>query len=297
MRHILLLLLLLTILSAPLPAFAGQAVAPHATAAVSIRVIPGGWGAADEGDITRVLTLVASVLAPAFPHHAGDTIEVAYSSAGPHAMFERQPDGAYRVYLDVQDTRWDQFAYQFSHEYCHVVTNVEQRAHQSAALRGTQWFEEAMCEAVSLLALDRVAVRWGIAPPEPEWRGYASAFRDYARLLNGQAHRRLPSGASLREWYASNRVNLQFDPYQRGKNELVASALFDWLRSSDDALEAIGYLGVSGLRADGGGPRFAAYLERWRVSSPERLRNTIMRVPALFGIASPPLARSQVATR
>jgi hypothetical protein len=277
---------------------AAQQGVAHEGTGVIIRVLPGDWGTAEVGDITRVLELVAQTLAPAFPRHAGDTIEVAYSTAGPHALFERRPDGAYRIYLAVQDTRWDQLTYQFAHEYCHVVSNVEQRLHQDAALRGTQWFEEAMCEAVSLLALERVAVRWEQAPPQPGWGGYAPAFLAYERQLTGQAHRKLPAGSApdkpLEHWYAANRAALQYDPYQRGKNELVASALHAWLASSPQALEAIGYLGVAGLRENGGQAQFGAYLERWRQSSPERLRDTVTRVSALFGLDAP---RAQLAAR
>ena len=283
------------------PVAARQGEPARVQGAVSIRVRPGGWGAADERDIARVLGFVAGVLAPAFPRHAGAIIDIAYRPEGPTTLLERMPDGAYRMYLSVQDTRWDQFTYQFAHEYCHVVTNAEQRARQDAAVLGTQWFEESMCEAVSLLALQRVAARWEQAPPVDIAPGYATAFSEYAQRLMSQAHRRLPVGAPadrpLENWYAANRVSLQLDPYLRPKNEVVAGALHAWLRDSEGALETIGFIGVDGLRNIGDGQVFPAYLERWRGNTPERLRDNVRWVQALFGLASPPAARVRVVER
>jgi len=273
----------------------------QARGAVAIRVQPGAWGAADERDIARVLSFVADILAPAFPRHAGDKIEIVHSSSGPSTDLERLSDGAYRVYLKVQDTRWDQFTYQFSHEYCHIVTNAEQRIHQDSAVRGTQWFEESMCEAVSLLALQRVAARWEQAAPVTTVTGYAGAFRDYAGQLIGQSHRHLPAGAPpdrpLESWYADNRLALQLDPYLRARNEVVASALYAWLAGSEGALAAIGYIGVNGLREAGDSDVFPAYLERWRAATPEHLRANVVSVPALFGYTGPGVPRTRVVER
>ena len=56
-------------------------------------------------------------------------------------------------------------------------------------------------------------------------------------------------------------------------------------------------MGVAGLRQSPDGPRFAAYLERWSANSPARLRATIGRVPALFGIIGPAVPRAQLAAR
>jgi len=273
----------------------------RAQGAVSIRVHAGGWGAADPRDIARVLSFVADVLAPAFPRHAGDVIDITYRPEGPVTMLERMPDGAYRMYLAVQDTRWDQFTYQFSHEYCHIVTNAEQRVRQDTAVRATQWFEESLCEAISLLALQRIGPLWERAAPVATVPGYAGAFGEYAAQLINQAHRRLPPGTAperpLETWYLANRADLQRDPYVRAKNEVVANALYAWLDSTPGALEAIGYLGVDGVQPVGAGQAFSAYLERWRTATPPRLRDTLMRVPALFGITLPDAPAMRVATR
>ena len=94
---------------------------------ITVNVKQGDWGTAQTKDIRTVLAFVADVLLPYFPQHASDKLLVAYSRRGPQVLFEKSADGARLVYLNVQDTRWDQFTYQFSHELCHIFTNYEHR--------------------------------------------------------------------------------------------------------------------------------------------------------------------------
>ena len=74
--------------------------------------------------------------------------------------------------------------------------------------RDHQWFEEALCEAVSLFTLKQLASSWEHSPPYPHWKDYAPAFREYAERLLGEKHRRLPLDKSVAEWYAENREML-----------------------------------------------------------------------------------------
>lgn len=247
---------------------------------IAVRVEPGDWGTARTQDIERVLTLVANLLFPHFPQRASDRIVVEYGKQGPRALFEKSTDGAYRVLLNVQHTRWDQFAYQFSHELCHVFTNFEHRdVRGNAAAREHQWFEEALCEAVSLFALNRIASSWERSPPYPGWEHYAPAFREYAeRVLNG-ARARLTASESIARWYDANREELDRNPYRREKNELVATRLLPLLESTPGSLEAIGYLNFEKPPA---GKGFRAYLESWYSCCPGAYRAFIGQVIALI---------------
>jgi len=106
-----------------------------------------------------------------------------------------------------------------------------------------------------------------------------------------------PPDRPLDNWYADNRLALQLDPYLRPRNEVVASALYAWLAGSEDALEAIGYIGVRGLSETGERDVFAAYLERWRAATPEHLRANVVSVPVLFGYDGPGAPRTRVVER
>ena len=257
-------------------AVAGEAL--PLSGAMEIRVEAGDWGNARPRDIEAVLTTVADTLLPSFPQHAGERILVAYSDAGPSVLLEKSRDGAHRVFLKVRDTRWDQFAYQFSHELCHVFTNHEHRELAPGVLaRDHQWFEETLCEAVSLLTLERMTARWEHAPPHPGWLAYAPAFREYAQHLLSERHRHLPANETLGQWFSANREALERNPYLRQENELLATHLLSLFETLPGSLEAIGYLNQSLPAAS-----FTAYLASWYDCCPGRHRTFIMEVMALL---------------
>jgi len=247
---------------------------------IAIHVKHGDWGTARVQDIETVLRSVADVLLPYFPQHASDRVLVASSQQGPRVLLEKSPDGAYLVLLNVQDTRWDQVAYQFSHELCHIFTNYEYReiSHDIVA-RDHQWFDETLCETVSIFALNRVASSWEHSPPYPHWRDYAPAFREYAKRLLSEQHRRLPPDKSIAEWYSENREELEGNPYLREKNELLAAWLLPLLENTPGSLEAIGYLN---LEKSSSYKSFRAYLKSWYSCCPQGKRDFISQMIALF---------------
>ncbi|HET7366653.1 MAG TPA: hypothetical protein VFJ70_24015 [Burkholderiales bacterium] len=252
-------------------------VCASAQAQGSIRVQPGDWGAASVQDIEVVLRSVADVLLPDFPQHAAARIVVRPSALGPRVLAEKTADGSYQVLLNVHDARWDQFAYQFSHELCHIVSNYEQR--DIGAVPGErphQWFEEAVCEAVSLIALDRLAAQWEHAAPHRGWASYAPAFRQYAQALLSHGHRQLPPGTTFSAWYAEHAAAMARDPYLRADDERVATALHEIFNGG--GLTSIGYLNLAHASQES----FAGYLAAWSDCCPEAQRVLVQKLIALF---------------
>lgn len=254
----------------------------QAGARPSIQVQAGDWGAASVQDIETVLNSVADVLLPYFPRHASVRIAVAFSEAGPRVLAEKSADGAHQVLLNVQDTRWDQLAYQFSHELCHIVSNYDHREIGLApASRSHQWFEETLCEVVSIVALNRLESSWRESPPHAGWAGYAPAFRRYAQRLLNDEHRHLSPAISITAWYRENERPLESNPYLRKKNELAATALLELFEATPGSLEAIGYLNLESPSQEG----FAAYLASWYDCCPESHRPFVLRLMSLFAKA------------
>lgn len=248
----------------------------------SIRVQADDWGAASVPDIESVLHTVADVLLPSFPRQASVRIVVAFSEAGPRVLAEKSPGGAHQVLLNVRDTRWDQFAYQFAHELCHIVSNYDHREiGPSPASRGHQWFEETLCEVVSLVALDRLASSWKASPPHAGWEVYAPAFRQYADRLLEDEHRHLAPATSVAAWYRENENRLESNPYLREKNALAAIALLELFQRKPDSLEAIGFLNLESPSQEG----FAAYLASWYKRCPESHRPFVLQLMSLFAAA------------
>jgi hypothetical protein len=248
----------------------------------SIRVQTGGWGAVSTQDIEAVLNSVADVLMPSFPDHASARIVVAYSNAGPRVLRQKTSDGAYQVLLNVSDARWDQFAYQFSHELCHIVSNFEHRdIGATPGLRSHQWFEETVCEVISILTLNRLSASWAQSPPHAGWAAYAPAFRRYAERLLASDHRAISPATSMAAWYRENRRSLESDPYLRQKNESAATVLLKLFESEPANLAAIGYLNVEARPQTS----FAEYLASWYDCCPEAQRPFVRQLIAIFAQA------------
>jgi len=245
----------------------------------SIRVQAGGWGAAGTQDIEAVLNSVADALMPSFPDHASARIVVAFSNAGPRVLQPKTSDGAYQVLLNVSDARWDQFAYQFSHELCHIVSNFEHRdIGATPGLRSHQWFEETLCEVVSVVTLNRLASSWQSSPPRAGWAEYAPAFRRYAERLLASDHRRMPMQMSMASWYRENERSLEADPYVRQKNEAAATALLKLFESNPGSLASLGYLNAETTTQRS----FAAYLASWYDCCPESQRPFVRQLISIF---------------
>lgn len=275
----------------PLPAHADAQSVQHETAApeaasqkydykkrpgVEIRVLDSGWGDARAGDIETVLYAVAAVLLERFPGRRLNPILVAHSDGHPLTLYEKGPNGEYRIYLSAKDQYWAHYAYEFAHELTHILTNHEHFAF-FREITHNQWFSEALCEAVSLYALKQLAFLWEVSPPHPRWRPYAPAFEEFAERLFSERHRRLPPDTLLAAWFEQNEQDLKRDPYLRKHNEVVANILLPLFEENPEIWQAIGYLPAKGAS-------FRDYLLAWRANAPEDCKDIITYIMGLFGL-------------
>lgn len=239
----------------------------------AIQVLEGDWGNADTGEIETLLHSVASELWRFFPERSPGKLVVIASEKGPLALYQRGPKGEYVILLDAKNRRWAQYAYQFSHELCHVLSNHDHHA------KPNQWFEEAMCEAAAVFTLRSMASTWESNPPFPGWENYAPNLRGYAERLSGEPHRRLPREISAGAWYAANQQAVREDPYLREKNEVCANLLLPLFERGPEHWAAIGYLN---LDPNAAAASFVEYLESWRSAAPAEHQGFISEVIALF---------------
>ncbi len=243
---------------------------------LSIEVAPGDWGGADVGEIELVLGSVAAV----FLEHvrlARDDLKlrVVPRSGSPRVLYERGHDGQYVIQLTARDQRWFQYAYQFAHELCHIASNFERRVVGERAVEDNQWFEEALCETAALFTLKRLGVAWASNPPTRNWMGYGESFAAYAAYLLNEPHRQLAADQSLRDWYAEHGASLKDNPYQRRKNEVVASSLLPLFEQDPHAWRALAYLNPDAASA---AKPFAEYLSDWYRACPDKtLPRRVMR--------------------
>ena len=190
---------------------------------MKIDVEPHSWGEAIPSNIEALLADVIShlnrLLVEPVPDHI-KVLPVSGADAVPRTLYRYSGCGPITIQLSARDRKWSKFAYQFSHEFCHVLSNFERLRNNP-----NQWFHEALCELASVFTLRRMAERWPTLPPYPNWADYASALSDYADHLLEDENHQLPEGLTLATWLPMHENELRQDPYLRDKNAIVACRL------------------------------------------------------------------------
>ena len=190
---------------------------------MKIAVMPFGWGEAEPKDVKVLLENAASHLDRFQRRPLAGTIVIVpapSSDLRPRTHYRPSACGSYFVQLTSCDRDWARLSYQFSHEFCHVLSGYE-------SLRGgpNNWFHEAICELASIFTLRRMAEVWPSCPPYSNWKGYAEALADYTQKLLSCKGRQLPVGVTLREWLSHKEEELRRDPHKRDENAVVAYSL------------------------------------------------------------------------
>jgi hypothetical protein len=229
------------------------------------------WGGRSQ-DVEKVLRSAAEALWPYFPERILKPILVE-PKGGPITLYRRGPDGEYLMRLNTGNRAWAQHAYQFAHEFTHILANYDQNE------RRNKWFEESVCETASLFVLRRMSETWKVQPPYPNWKDYAPSLARYAdeRIRAGQ----LPPGKTLAGWYRENEPLLQRDACNWDKNVVVAAALLSLFEHQPKSWETIGWL--NDCEPHGTRP-FAAHLGDWHARVPARHRPFVRQVAGEFGI-------------
>jgi len=140
-----------------------------------------------------------------------------------------------------------------------------------------RWFAEVVAEIAGVFALRRISETWEIAPPYPDWQGYAPAIRQYADERVQTA--KLPCGITLAEWFSVNESELQRDPCHRGQIAIVAAAILPLFEAEPACWEATDWLDFDMSRGS-----FAEYLEEWHQRVPAKLRPFVKRIVQEFGL-------------
>lgn len=77
------------------------------------------------------------------------------------------------IYINTDDTKWDQFIFQISHEICHYIIflcNITNYHYIS-------WLEESICEAFSYFWLYKYSVQWNII-------GFSKINKNYGKVIH-----------------------------------------------------------------------------------------------------------------
>ena len=187
---------------------------------MEISVLECEWGVARRGDIRKLLEDVASHIVRELRDPFDEAVHVVnLPGRTPLTSFRDSGTAAYMVNLTARDRQWSQFAYQFGHEFCHVLMGTDRLRDNP-----NNWFHESICELSSFFVLRRMAERWLSDPPYPNWSGYAASLAAYAESTAAKFRKVAPTD-SFSAWLSTNEDRMRQDPYLRERNGVVALKL------------------------------------------------------------------------
>ena len=232
------------------------------------------WGVARRDNIEGLLKNTASHLDRILRTPFEGTIHVKPTPPDqpccPRTLYRSPHADPFVIWLSARDRKWAKFGYQFSHEFCHVLSNYE-----NLKANPNNWFHEAICELASVFTLRRMAERWRTHPPYPNWADYAAKLRDYSEKTLSRQEVQLPEGVTLQSWLSSQEESLRKGEYQREKNDLVAYALLPIFESAPEGWNAIRKFPISsGCLAD--------YFVDWHYSADPEDKDFVARVSNAF---------------
>lgn len=237
-------------------------------------VLQGDWGDACTTDIEALLKDTASHLNRLLRTPFEGTIHVESTppnqDCDPQTLYRTSLGNPFVIQLTARDRQWSQFSYQFSHEFCHVLSNYE-----NLKANPNNWFHEAICELASVFTLRQMAERWQTNPPYSHWKDYAALLWNYSEKRLSRQEAQLRERVTLQSWLLFHEESLRQDKYQRKKNALVAYALLPIFESNPEGWNAIrNFPNSSGYLAD--------YLYDWHSSTDLEDKDFVARVSNAF---------------
>lgn len=206
-------------------------------------VVRDGWEDCRTADVRAVLADAAKHLFRPLRQPIAETITVFPAPEANFVPATHQrvlPGRPIYIQLAVRNKHWAQFAYQFSHELCHVLSCYERLLGNPNA-----WFYEALCELASLFTLRRMAEAWASQAPYENWADYSLSLASYAEECLQKPERHLGAGMTLASWLATEEDNLREDSEQRDKNAIVAYELLPFFESEPTGWNAVRRLPTS----------------------------------------------------
>ena len=140
------------------------------------------------------------------------------------------------IFLTSQDLSWCQYSYQFAHELCHHVIDIDFPPKNDKF----GWLEESICELASLYTLKKMSFTWRTNPPYTNWANYSVSINNYVHeILSDPKHKlEIP----FCEWLNNILLELYSDRCKRTENKIIAMRLLTFFTRTPELWETIQYL-------------------------------------------------------
>lgn len=250
-----------------------------------IAVQEGGWGAASAREVRAIALSVAEEVARHCPRARISPIVVYHRDDHPQTAWERTPDGRIPVGLAARDRQCAQIAFQFAHEFCHVLAMRPAEPRSSVRPQGSVrppgganlWLEESLAETASLFALRAMARSWERGAPFRAWRAYAPEFAGYAaERMRGPG---VQSLAEFMRWLRTNEPAMRRNAELRDRNLVVAMQLLPVFEAEPRAWGAVAFMnpGMQDRRQP-----LDAFLSDWIRNCPTALQPFVAKIADVF---------------
>ena len=244
---------------------------------LDIRLVHQGYKTNPENFVV-VCNSAAMAIARYYPKRTFKPILIPKADNGfPVKLDQQGPKGESQVMLSISDGYvWNQIAYQFAHEFTHILINEAQpRAGPN------HWINEAFCEVASYQALKQMAKEWESHPPYSNWKGYAKHHSSYADKYLGKEKAR-PEDMDFKVWFKKNEAALRLGKRhpKYGLYKYPAYQFYQIIKEDPSQLGALAYLNY-GLTHSGISTK--EYLARWKYVLPPGHKPFADKVAGVFG--------------
>ena len=210
------------------------------------------------------------------PERRLKTILVRPHEGVPITLFEKGPAGEYQVLLSARDAYWSQYAYQFSHELVHILSNYDRRKTGRNFGSRNRSAKHHRCSRCG-----KMAITWKTKPPYPNWSGFASHLDQYVDTLLAPRRRRLPPDRTMPQWFREHEDSLAKQRELTPDSQMVAVYLLSIFEDEPTGWEALTWINLGPNDAD---LDLRDYLKGWKERVPERHRPFIAKIQTLFGL-------------
>lgn len=245
-----------------------------------------GFRDANPADIRAVLLSAAGEIWKHCPNTRWELpgFFVYRSESNPITLFDHRKDGRVAIGLNTEGRYWSQYAYQFSHEFCHALAghSNEWRKTWIRERKANHWLEESLCETASLFALRAMAKSWQTTPPYPNWKSYGEKLEAYAADRLKKVAEAKKEGFTFAAWLKENEPAMRENSTDRDKNNIVAAELLPLFEATPSGWESL----VSFNRTEKRDAKksLAKHFADWSAVAPAEQREFIGRVAGVFGI-------------
>jgi hypothetical protein len=255
----------------------------------AIHASQGDWGGPQLTDIEAVARSAANTFA-AFDEDESIaiTLEPTAGEDDPPMTLSGTSPGRSVVRLNVRGNFWARLAYQFGHEYCHVLADPTTRTDRATRFA---WIEEALCETGSLFALRSMAKEWAVNPPYLNWRAYSSSLAAYEAEHVSAPMRSLPLGMKFRGWLHDRLPLLEADPNRRDDNTIIAKELLRVFETDRAAWRAVRYLHPAPQSSEGS---LAGFMTDWIRTCPAEYRQGVESIAEVIDAGEGPTEAKDV---